>query len=203
MEFFFQLGIVISKIGTLFRIFFLVDIFPLNLIRSLTQWMDMYFLVKRRTIVQFCSIFDPHSYSSMYVCVYLLYVGVAAYLMWVWLRLLVCASALAPPTTPPPTTTPVPSDARTDAPNGPPAGTTNTPDSQLSPSTMATPSEGGGASNPTDLSSLSTTDTLGGDPRQSQGGGGNSGGVAAAIVIVLLVLLAIVGATTFLIIFWM
>ena len=101
---------------------------------------------------------------------------------------------------PPPTATPIPTDAPTNVPNGPPAGTTNTPDSLLTLNPMATPSDGGDASNPADLS---TTDTLGGDPRQSQGGGGNSGGVAAAVVIVLLVLLAIVGATTFLIVFWM
>ena len=120
------------------------------------------------------------------------------YLMWVWLHLLVCASVLAPPSTPPPTTTPVPTDAPTNAPIGPPAGTTNTPDSLLPLITMAMPSEGGRFSNLADPNSLSTTDTLGGDPR-----GGNSGSVAAAVVIVPLVLLAIVGATTFLIVFWM
>ena len=127
---------------------------------------------------------------------------VFTYLMWVWLHLLVCASAL-PPTTLPPTATPVLTDAPTNAPIAPPVGTTNTQDSLLPLSTMAMPSEGGGASNLANPNSLSTTDALGGDMRQSQGGGGNSGDVAAAIVVVLIVLLAIVGATTFFIVFWM
>ena len=125
------------------------------------------------------------------MCVYLLDVSVAAFT-----SMCIC---LAPPTTPPPTTTPVPTDAPTNA----PFGTTNThPDSLPPLSTMAMPSEGGGASNPADPNSLSTTGTLGCDMRQSQGGG-ISGGVTAAIVIIVLVLLASMGVNTYFIVFWM